>query len=86
MNEGVSLPANLVHVTPFPIFIEFDRFHDRMVRLQVMLEGMVILGFTAATHVSTVQAHPQMHPAVPGFQALFAALGIWGNIFDGIEV
>jgi hypothetical protein len=40
----------------------------------------------AAAHMAAHVAHPQMHPGVAGFQAIFAALGAGGDIMDLIQM
>jgi hypothetical protein len=40
----------------------------------------------AATSVTAFQTHTQMHPLAPDLQAILAALGARGDVFDVIEV
>ncbi len=57
-----------------------------MFRSLKMLCGVFVFRRVAAADVATAQAQPQMHPTVAHLQAFFAALGLWFNGFNLIEV
>ncbi len=45
-----------------------------------VLGGMAILGGIATADVPTLQAHPQMHPRIAGFKAIFT--DVLCRVFD----
>jgi len=51
-----------------------------------MFCGVFVFRGVAAADVAAAQAQAQVHPTVAHLQALFAALGLWFNAFDLIEV
>jgi hypothetical protein len=65
---------HLIDVTPAPLLARLNRSHDRMFRRIEMPRRMSILRRVAASHMTTLQAHPQMHPLAANLQALLATL------------
>ncbi len=57
-----------------------------MLRMVKVFRRVLISGGIATTHVSALEAHPQMNPAIAGFQTLLAAFCIWLNRTDLIDM
>ena len=51
-----------------------------------MCGGMLVLGVVAAADMTADQANAQVHPAIPGLQAILAANGAGRNFLDLAEV
>ncbi len=51
-----------------------------------MLGGVLVLRRVATADVSADEAHPEMHPPVSCFEALFAAAGARFDILNLIEM
>jgi hypothetical protein len=84
---GVHFSRNdFIHVTPDPVFSRLNRTHDGMLFMMKMFRGMLILGRVAASCVAANHAHPQMHPGVAGFDAVFADVLTGRRNFDLIQM
>jgi hypothetical protein len=57
-----------------------------MLRGMKMLRGVLVFGRVAAADVSADEAHAEMHPAVSGLEAFFAAAGMRVDILNLVEV
>src|SRR6266850_3561542 len=77
---------NLVHVAPHPGFTRFSGADQRMLRGAKVLGGVLVFRGIATTHVSTLQAEPQVDPSVAGFYALLAYVLVGSRNFDLIQV
>ena len=78
--------VRLVHVTPAPIFAWLKRLHDRMVRRVVVLGRVLVLARVAAADVAALQTDAEMHPAIAGLQAIFAAVRAGGDVVNRVEM
>src|ERR1700678_2475677 len=65
---------HLIDETPAPALTRLNRPHNRMFRRIEMLRSMSVGRRIAASHMTTNQAHPQMHPLAANLQALLATL------------
>jgi hypothetical protein len=78
----LALQLNLVHEAPHPILSRLYGLHDRMFGSPEVLRGVFVLGGIAAANMTALPAKPQVHPGVAHFEALFAALAAWPDVFD----
>src|SRR4051812_49600999 len=72
--HGIEL--DLIDVAPAPILPRLGGFHDGMSSRVEVFRRVLVLGGIAATDVAARQAEPEMHPLVPGCQALLAAFRV----------
>jgi hypothetical protein len=79
---AISLLKQLIHITPFPAFPRLKRLDDRVAGIMKMPGGVLVLGLVAAADMPASQTEPQMHPGVPGFQALLAPFGCVRRYFS----
>lgn len=63
------LPADLVDITPAPIFAGLERLNDRVLRFMEMFGCVLIFGGVATADVAADKAEAQMHPAIATRQA-----------------
>jgi hypothetical protein len=85
--ESVSkIEEELVDVTPPPVLTRLEGLNDGMIGRVEMLGGMLILRIVAAADMSTDETDTQMHPGVPHFQALLAAIGARGDLSYLVKV
>ena len=82
--KATLIEIDFVDVTPAPFFAALRRLNDGMARRREMCARVAILRGIAAAHVSTLQAHAQMHPRVAGFETVFTAFGGRLYLFDMI--
>jgi hypothetical protein len=47
---------------------------------------MLVLRTVAAANVAAAQTKPQVHPRISGLQTFFAAVAMWGDFLDLVEV
>jgi hypothetical protein len=80
--EHLGFEHNLVDVAPHPVFARLDGLHDGVLAVAEMLGGMLVFGRIAAADVAAFAANAEMHPSVAHLKALFAALGLWLDVFD----
>jgi hypothetical protein len=71
-----------VDVAPTPRLAGLKRLHDRVLGTVEVLGGVFVFRGVAATDMAALQAQPQVYPAVTHLQALFAALGVRGDLLD----
>src|SRR5262249_25550934 len=64
----------LVDVAPPPIFVRFERAHNRVTGGVEMQSRVLVPGVVAAAHVATRETQPEMHQSVADPQAVFAAV------------
>ena len=57
-----------------------------MALLMIVFQRVLVLGFSAAAHVSACFAKPQMHPGVSKFNAVLAFVSVWTYIFDHVNM
>jgi hypothetical protein len=67
------LKIHIIDVAPAPAFASFGGLDDGVLcRVEVRASVAVFRG-VAATYVTALHAHAEMHPGVAGLQAVFAA-------------
>jgi hypothetical protein len=72
----------LVLIAPHPVFPLFIRYDHRVVSAMIMGGGVLVLGVITAADVSASQAEAKVHPLIPHFQAVFAAISRGNHIVD----
>jgi hypothetical protein len=76
----------VVRVTVTPVFARFERLHDGVLRVVVMLGRVLVRGRIAAAHMAAFQTKTQMHPSAADPQAILAAVGARGHGMDLLNV
>ena len=76
----------VVDVAPAPSLAGLERLHDRVLSAVEVLGGVFVFRRVAATDMAALQAQPQVHPAVTHLQTLFAALCVWRDLLDLVEM
>jgi hypothetical protein len=87
-NPGAAplLHLDFVDITPPPGFTGLDGTHDGVMRRVEMLCSVAIFRRIAAGHISAKKTHPQMDPSIAQLDAFFAALAIWFDVVNLIEM
>jgi hypothetical protein len=62
------------------VLARFERLDDRMMRREEVLRRVLVLRRVAAADVATVQAPPQVDPAVAELEAFLAAVRRRGRV------
>src|SRR5947199_10870923 len=75
-----------VDVAPAPVLTRLGGLHDGVAARVEVFRRVLVLGGVATTDVAAGQTKPEMHPPVPGRQALFAALQVGRNRPDLLDV
>jgi hypothetical protein len=78
--------SKFIYVAPYPLFPGFDGPYQGVLCPVKMLGGVLVLRGVATTDVSALQAHPQMHPSISGFNAVFAYILVCAGNPDLIEM
>jgi hypothetical protein len=82
----VKVQFELVHVAPTPRLAGLERLHDRMLAAVKVFGGVFVFRGVATTDMATLQAQPQVHPGVPRFQTLLAALSVRRDLLDLVKM
>ena len=82
----IKLEHHLIDVAPTPGLAGLEGGDDRVLRTMEVLGRVLVLRVVAAAYVPALHAEPQVDPYVAGLQAILAAIGAWGDIFDAIEM
>src|SRR5687768_14366255 len=64
----------LVHVAPAPVLAGLKRADERVRRGMEVFRRVPVFGRVAAADMAAGQTQPEVHPAIPGLQAILAAL------------
>jgi hypothetical protein len=80
--KALSLEHDLVEVAPQPVFARLEGLYDGVLGVMKMLAGVFVFGGVAAADVAAFAAKTEMHPAVAGFEAFFAALTARLDVLD----
>jgi hypothetical protein len=75
-----SFEEEVVRKAVFPRLAGFEGLHERMAVLLPMLAGVAILGVVTAPDLTADEAGSKVHPCVPGGDALFADIRLWGSL------
>src|SRR5438552_18200058 len=75
-----------VDVAPAPVLTRLGGLHDGVAARVEVFRRVLVLGGVATADVAARQAEPEMHPPVPGRQALRAALRAGRNRPDLLDV
>jgi hypothetical protein len=74
----------LVDVAPTPIFSWLNASHNRMPDFVEVGGRMAVPGGIATANLAALQAHPQVDPAISGFETLLATPGFGVHLLDMI--
>src|SRR6185295_5854023 len=84
--RGFASQRYRIGVAPSPVLPRLHRFDDRMTHRVVVRRGMLVRRRIAATDVAAGHADAQVHPAIPGPQAVFTAARARHHALDLVEV
>ena len=77
----------IVDVTPAPVLAGLETAHQRVFSRVKMLRCVLTPRLVATSDVTARQAHPEMYPVHPNFQAFLASIGrSWIYIQNLIKV
>jgi WD40 repeat protein len=81
-----GIEHDLVDVAPAPVLARLGGLHDGVAGRVEVLGGVLVPGGVATADVAARQAEPEVHPAIPGRQALLAALRVGRHRPDFLDV
>ena len=76
----------IVGIAVAPFFARFERFDYWVLRCVIVFGRVLVRGTVAAADVAAAFAKPQMHPAAPDLQTVFASVGAGSHVGDLIYV
>jgi hypothetical protein len=72
----------LIDVTPAPILSRFERADDGMLGVVKVLGRVPARRGIATADMAAREAKAQVHPSLPGLEALLATVSMWTDVFD----